>query len=64
MATMNPYYALDDDELDEYGDNISPWKLNCAATNNFAGKHTGIRKRKKVKNIFDVMVANGDKITE
>ena len=62
MATMNPYDALEDDELDECGDYISPWKLDCAAIGNFAGKH--IRIRKRVQNGFDVMVANGDKITQ
>ena len=64
MATANIYENLEDDDLDEYGDYTTPWKLDCAATSTFSGQQTGILKRKKVKNGFDVMVANGDKITQ
>ena len=35
MATMDQYETLKDDELDEYGDYTSPWKLDCAATGSF-----------------------------
>ena len=64
MTTTNQYETLEDDDLDEYGDYTSPWKLDCPATHNFVGKQTGILKRRKVKNGFDLMVANGDKITQ
>ena len=64
MATRNQYENLEDDDLDEYGDFTSPWKLDCAATRSFVGKQTGIRKRKTIRNGFDVMIANGDKITQ
>jgi len=64
MATTNTYENLEDDELDEYGDYTTPWKLDCAATSTFAGKHTGILKRKKVTDGFDVMVANGETIKQ
>ena len=64
MATTNIYENLEDDDLDEYGDYTTPWKLDCAATSTFSGQQTGILKRKKVKKGFDVMVANGEKITQ
>jgi len=57
MATTNIHENLEDDDLDEYGDYTTPWKLDCAATSTFAGQQTGILKRKKVKNSFQVMVA-------
>ena len=64
MATTNIYEHLDNDNLDEYGDYTTPWKLDCAATSTFSGQQTGILKRKKVKKGFDIMVANGEKITQ
>ena len=64
MATTNQYKTLDNDNLGEYGDYTNPQKLDCAATHYFVGKQTRILKRKKFKNGFDVMVANGDKITQ
>ena len=62
--TTNRYSVLDDDEMDEYGDYTQPWKLDSAATSSFAGKKTGIRKRRKVKNGFKVGVVNGESMTQ
>ena len=58
------YENLEDNDLDEYGDYTKPWKLDCAATSTFVGQQTGILKRKTVNNGFQVMVANGEKITQ
>ena len=41
MTTTNQYETLEDDDLDEYGDYINPWKLDCAATHNFVEKKLG-----------------------
>ena len=64
-ATRNQCENFEDDDLDKYGDYTNPWKLDCGATtDHFAGKRSGVRKRKNVKKGFDVMVANGDKIMQ
>ena len=55
------YENIEDNDVNEYGDYTTPWKLDCAATNNFVGKQTGILRRKKVKKGFEVMVAKMEK---
>ena len=55
IATPNPYSILDDT-----GDFKTPWKLDSAASDHYAGKQTGIRDRRPVTNGIHVGVANGD----
>ena len=61
---MNTFQALSNDELDDYGDYDTPWKLDSGASGHFAGRRTGVRKRRKIRNGIRVGVANGQSMDQ
>ena len=66
IATPNPYISLSDDgdSATDTGDFLTPWKLDSAASDHYAGKTTGIRNRKPVTNGIHVGVANGNSMQQ
>ena len=56
IASLNCYSVLANDT----GDFVTPWKLDSAASDHYAGKQTGVRNRKPVTNGIHVGVANGE----
>ena len=56
FTSTNPYNSLHNDT----GDFTTPWKLDSAASDHYAGKQCGIRDRRSVTNGIQVGVANGD----
>ena len=61
---MNTYQVLTNDELDDYGDYDTPWKLDSGASGQFAGRRTGVRKRRKIRKGIRVGVANGQSMDQ
>ena len=55
---MSNYQVLTNDELEDYGDYDTPWKLDSGASGHFVRRRMGVRKRQKIKNIICVGVAN------
>ena len=65
LLTTKKTYAEAVRTMDDDGDYYTkPRKLDSGATGNFDGTQTGILDRTTVTNGFDVMVANGERITQ
>ena len=63
-SNENQFDGLENDALEGYGDYNTPWKLDSGASDNYAGKQTYIKNRKKVKNGVRVGVANGESMEQ
>ena len=60
IASSN-FQVLTNDELEDYGDYATPW---TGASGHFAGRRTGVRKRRNIKNGIRVGVANGQSMDQ